>query len=568
MPKDYWYKETEFINSKFNILYEDLLYKTEEDMTKWLDDLREYMADLLQNKEFQPSRTYEEKEIIKQFGNLNKEDVSNKFDFIKIDELDGEENVLWNYKKFCPATKQFFPNMVKVNYSGTHSLTDYCTKEKLKPSFHNRLWGNFRFDSFYTLNGYACKAIGAGIDKDLTADTGVEWIEAYATSTRNTTIGFWIFANYNKKRRKDYFGRTVLTITKDELDYLKDKGLITEGRHLTNIRGIYSQTKKHQTPVYEIRTFEYGNKIFPAFYDAFKTGLGQNPTVFAELRAKYLLYKATEHIIDEKLNNGERIIYYDSSAGWGNRLLASLSQKEKFHYVGTDPNMDNMIPELEISRYEYIANFYNKHIRKSDKYMGDQYKNTCHMFQDPAEDIHENKDFQQYKGKIDIVFTSPPYFNKEQYSNDEGQSWKRYGAGYTLWREGFLKPSLKTAVEYLKTDRYILYNIADVRDGKTLLPLEEDSIKFLESQGMMYQGKLKMSLGKLPGQSSITKSSDMRNFKNTCKVDGKEFKYEPILIFYKPDPNLPIRELYETNKSKKRGGRVVKNNKSFIELHG
>ena len=83
--------------------------------------------------------------------------------------------------------------------------------------------------------------------------------------------------------------------------------------------------------------------------------------------------------------------------------------------------------------------------------------NTYEVFQDGSELIHNNPEFQKYKGKLDISFTSPPYFNREQYSQDENQSFK-YGE-YDDWRDNFLKPTLTTIYEYLKNDRYILWNI-------------------------------------------------------------------------------------------------------------
>ena len=51
-------------------------------------------------------------------------------------------------------------------------------------------------------------------------------------------------------------------------------------------------------------------------------------------------------------------------------------------------------------------------------------KNTFHYFQEGSEHIGNHPDFQQYKGKLDMVFTSPPYFDREQYSEDEEQSFK------------------------------------------------------------------------------------------------------------------------------------------------
>ena len=50
--------------------------------------------------------------------------------------------------------------------------------------------------------------------------------------------------------------------------------------------------------------------------------------------------------------------------------------------------------------------------------------NTYDVFTDGSELIGNNPEFQKYKGKLDMVFTSPPYFNREQYSQDENQSFK------------------------------------------------------------------------------------------------------------------------------------------------
>ena len=51
------------------------------------------------------------------------------------------------------------------------------------------------------------------------------------------------------------------------------------------------------------------------------------------------------------------------------------------------------------------------------------------------------------KGKLDMVFTSPPYFDREQYSEDDEQSFKSYPM-YSDWRDNFLKrPTLTNAYE-------------------------------------------------------------------------------------------------------------------------
>ena len=90
-----------------------------------------------------------------------------------------------------------------------------------------------------------------------------------------------------------------------------------------------------------------------------------------------------------------------------------------------------------------------------------------------------------------LVFTSPPYFRAESYSDDENQSDKKFPI-YDEWRDGSLLPTLKTAVEWLKRGRFLLWNIADTKDGGAYVPLEYDSKAILEDLGMQYETKLEI----------------------------------------------------------------------------
>ena len=180
---------------------------------------------------------------------------------------------------------------------------------------------------------------------------------------------------------------------------------------------------------------------------------------------------------------------------------------------------------MVISRYEYVADFFNNEVLTSNPFWEED-KNTYHYFQMGSEHIGDHKDFQQYKGKLDMVFTSPPYFDREQYSDDDEQSFKAYPK-YDDWRDNFLNPTLTNAYQSLRKDRYLLWNIADIKIGKDKYhPLEQDSIDIIENLGGEYQGKLKMLMTSMVGV-------DQSNVKNSVKVNGTYLKYEPIFIFYK-----------------------------------
>ncbi len=178
----------------------------------------------------------------------------------------------------------------------------------------------------------------------------------------------------------------------------------------------------------------------------------------------------------EKFKKQSVINVYDPSSGWGGRILGamSLNSDRHLHYIGTDPNTDNYLPELKKTRYEYLAEFFNENtISQAHNLFGIKSTNTFEVFQDGSEDIGKNKKFQKYKGKLDFIFTSPPYFNREGYSDDPTQSLNKFPQ-YESWRDGFLRPTLKTCVEYLKKDRYLAWNIADIKVGDLYYPLEQE----------------------------------------------------------------------------------------------
>ena len=121
---------------------------------------------------------------------------------------------------------------------------------------------------------------------------------------------------------------------------------------------------------------------------------------------------------------------------------------------------------------------------------------------------------------------------QEAKKRDYKAEYKKYGSSYKSWRDGFLKKTLETCVEYLKPDRYLLWNISDIKIGKKYLPLEKDSIEILESLGMMYRYTMKMALEGMPGQNRLDEDGKPK-CKNFCKIDDKYLKYEPVFVFYK-----------------------------------
>ena len=272
---------------------------------------------------------------------------------------------------------------------------------------------------------------------------------------------------------------------------------------------------------YYIRKYKRNHKLFPTALQIFRLSLGQPAVNFPALTAKFLYEHFTQHIKDKK------IIVYDSSAGWGGRILGAMSTDRDLHYVGTDPNPDN------IGRYERVAEFYNTHCFQSNPFWGKDKPNTYEVFQDGSEVICDNPKFDKYKNSLDFVFTSPPYFNREQYSQDETQSFKKFSA-YEDWKNNFLKPTLTTAYTNLKNDRFLCWNIADIKIGEDkYIPLEQDSIDIVESLGGEFQGIYKMLMTRMVGIDTSKIKNSVQVKHHPLQRGGDVFKFEPILVFYK-----------------------------------
>jgi len=177
----------------------------------------------------------------------------------------------------------------------------------------------------------------------------------------------------------------------------------------------------------------------------------------------------------------------DFSSGFGGRLLGATTSDKVKKYTGVDPSKETFyrLCELaeEISEYgtdtPYIA-MHNNAIE------------DC-VFSD---------------GEFDLAFSSPPYFNTEEYAYEETQSFVRYTEA-ELWRDNFLVPLIDNCHKWLKEDGYFIINIADVRTYKTL---EDDTVRLAKERGFKLVKTYKMAL------SSLMKGG---------------FKYEPIFVFKK-----------------------------------
>ena len=141
----------------------------------------------------------------------------------------------------------------------------------------------------------------------------------------------------------------------------------------------------------------------------------------------------------------------DISSGWGDRLLGALSCDIDL-YFGTDPNgclhpnYKKMIDLLKPLSPNSNAEFNLNH---------NTFENVNITYND-----------------FDLIFTSPPYFDYEKYTEEKGQSHLSYNTE-NKWLEEFLKVSILKALNKLKYNGYLVLYFSQEK-GKTYME------KFLE----------------------------------------------------------------------------------------
>jgi hypothetical protein len=242
----------------------------------------------------------------------------------------------------------------------------------------------------------------------------------------------------------------------------------------------------------------------------------QVATNFPTHVAKWLYIKHLSQWKDKTLH------VYDPCMGWAGRMIALFSasndmslHKKKIHLIGTDVNTQTH------ERFYMLYKFW-------DNYVSPIKNITISKYTTPAEDMKTVTEFRKLYGKGHLAFTSPPYYDKEHYSDDETQSYIKYKK-YPEWRDGFLYGMMKDTYDYLRKDGVFLLNVANTRprkDGTFMAPIENDSVEIGQKLGFRYDGKYYLILSMLMGKGNKTN-------KNIININGVDYKYEPIHIFTK-----------------------------------
>jgi len=172
---------------------------------------------------------------------------------------------------------------------------------------------------------------------------------------------------------------------------------------------------------------------------------------------------------------------WDMSMGYGGRILGAIIAD--INYIGTDP-AEKTFKGLQEIKKDFGRE--NRHY----------FLNKC-----------GSEVFQPKEESLDFAFTSPPYFNWEQYGEEDGQSFNQY-EGAEDWNNGFLRTTIQNAYIGLKKGRHMGLNVANIKSHKTF---EDDTVRIAVEEGFTHTDTYKLQL--------------------SSQESGA--KYEPVFIFQK-----------------------------------
>jgi 16S rRNA G966 N2-methylase RsmD len=148
--------------------------------------------------------------------------------------------------------------------------------------------------------------------------------------------------------------------------------------------------------------------------------------------------------------SGEGDAVLDFSAGYGGRLLGALSLER--HYTGVDPD------PAQFSGLNALM-----------EAMSGQSLGNSRLIRGCAEEILPSLPSKSFS----VVFSSPPYFNREKYSDDPTQSYLRFPT-YEEWREQFLAVVLRQSFRLLENRGHLILNVANT--GNFTIAADADEI--------------------------------------------------------------------------------------------
>jgi len=480
------------INDPLNLTWGEVHAMDREQFEQWWGKVCSLLSTNFYEHGVPPKAGMSEMELLAQFRRLSSLAID---DQLGRDETDG--TLVYRNTVRISAADHFFPNIFLAKDrrgSDWLSVIDQIADPKISVE---SMWRVLRNDAQYAFS------------KLVPQDGPIE------QHIRDNGSQYGFVFQHVPRIKKVLFKKHHLKVS--EVESLVKKGVLGS-ECLREVEGLPSSTTVY------LRQYQRGLRVFPRALPLLQKTMVSAPRNFpaAVARAVYQRYALPKE-------DGAEVTIWDPSMGFGGRLLAALSLLDRrIHYIGTDPNSQNYLPDEGTSRYRILERVFKNEVRERRETFRGVY------LQLGSEEATRSDEFRALKGHVDLVFTSPPYFSAERYSEDETQSSIKFDS-YHNWRSGFLAPTLKTTAEWLRIGGYAIINIANSGG----YPLEEDTRLLFRQLSMKFVATEKMLISLMGPR---RKWGGVLTTWNFARVGGKLRKYEPVYVFRKEKDTPDVKQ--------------------------
>lgn len=321
----------------------------------------------------------------------------------------------------------------------------------------------------------------------------------YKGETLRTKHRYPVSNELQEELKRDYYSKPDISSVRKNIQTLSKGGVMKTNinnyyfKHIWS-KVVFNHSKWSIEDVFEskdllgyfIAKSKTNDKVFPK-----NKPLIDNVETALRLGGKGIASKPSQFpvkVVKELLKDYNVKDYHDYCAGWGDRLVGALS--ENVNYYATDVNY-LLVDELKSLTKEWKNTVENEslvdiRLKGSETYIHD-WENT-----------------------MDFSFSSPPYFDLEDYKIGN-QSFTK-GMGYDTWLDTFLVPTIHNAYKYLKPGGHFAINVNNVGDHD----LVQDAYDIAVGVGL-----------------ELVEERDLKNIKRTNSNGGFNDNSERILVFAK-----------------------------------
>lgn len=214
-----------------------------------------------------------------------------------------------------------------------------------------------------------------------------------------------------------------------------------------------------------------------------ETALRLGGKSYAQFPTQFPIKTSNNILSKYNINNN----YYDFSCGWGVRLMSAL--RKNINYYGTEPNylLVDKLNELSADWKTAMKNKSEVDIRAQGS----------EVF------------IPEWENKMGLAFSSPPYFNLEDYKIGD-QSYKE-GMNYKEWLNVYMVHTIENIHKYLISDGYLAINVKNLKEYN----IATDTKKIIEDNGFKFVG------------------TELLTQRNRTKRNGDENDNSELIYIYK-----------------------------------